>query len=122
MFRIALSMTSAPHQICFWACLHATSSQHTEDLLSNVTTEKPEVCVVQVLLGYREIPKKEAAILSVLNPAGEGARLDPRVWNVGDGRIKLISYKPKRDEKQKKKEQEADNVTEKNALETVSDV
>lgn len=80
------------------------------------------MCFVQVLLGYREIPKKEAAILSVLNPAGEGARLDPRVWNVGDGRIKLISYKPKRDEKQKKKEQDADNVTEKNALETVSDV
>ena len=119
---MALSMTSAPPQICFWACTHATSLLHTEDLPSTITSEKPEVCFAQVLLGYREIPKKEAAILSVLNPAGEGARLDPRVWNVEDGRIKLISYMPKRDDKQKKKEQEADNVTEKNALETVSDV
>ena len=78
--------------------------------------------LVQVLLGYREIPKKEAAILSVLNPATEGARVDRRAWNVGDGRIKLLAYKPKKDEKQKGKEQEKDNVTEQNALSTVADV
>ena len=80
------------------------------------------MCWVQVLLGYREIPKKEAAILSVLNPATEGARVDKRQWNVGDGRIKLLAYKPKKDEKQKGKEQEKDNVTEQNALSTVADV
>ena len=77
---------------------------------------------MQVLLGYREIPKKEAAILSVLNPAGEGPRLDKRAWNVGDGRLKLISYKPKDDEGQKAKQQESDNVTERNALASVADV
>ena len=77
---------------------------------------------MQVLLGYREIPKKEAAILSVLNPATEGARVDRRAWNVEDGRIKLLAYKPKKDEKQKGKEQEKDNVTEQNALSTVADV
>ena len=80
------------------------------------------ICWAQVLLGYREIPKKEAAILSVLNPATEGARVDIRAWNVGDGRIKLLAYKPKKDEKQKGKEQERDNVTEQNALSTVADV
>ena len=64
----------------------------------------------------------EAAILSVLNPATEGARVDRRAWNVGDGRIKLLAYKPKKDEKQKGKEQEKDNVTEQNALSTVADV
>lgn len=77
---------------------------------------------MQVLLGYREIPKKEAAILSVLNPAGEGARIDRRAWNVGDGRLKFISYKPKQDEAHKAKLQESDNVTEKNALASVADV
>ena len=80
------------------------------------------VSCAQVLLGYREIPKKEAAILSVLNPATKGARTDKRPWNVGDGRIKLLAYKPKKDEKQKGKEQEKDNVTEQNALSTVADV
>lgn len=74
-----------------------------------------------MLLGYREIPKKEAAILSVLNPAGASARMDKRVWNVGDGRVKLLSYKQKHEEKHKPKAQEADNVTEQNALETVAD-
>ena len=79
-------------------------------------------CFTQVLLGYREIPKKEAAILSVLNPAGDSGRLDKRAWNVGDGRIKMISYKPKNDDKnQKTKQQESDNITERNALESVAD-
>ena len=73
-----------------------------------------------MLLGYREIPKKEAAILSVLNPAGEAGRLDKRAWNVGDGRLKLITYKPKGDEKAT--QQESDNVTERNALASLADV
>ena len=77
---------------------------------------------MQVLLGYREIPKKEAAILSVLNPAGEAGRMDKRAWNVGDGRLKLIAYKPKQDEGQKAKQQESDNVTERNALASMADV
>ena len=80
------------------------------------------MCSVQVLLGYREIPKKEAAILSVLNPAGEAARMDKRAWNIGDGRLKFISYKANQDEAHKVKHQEADNVTEQNAMASMADV
>ncbi|CAL5229603.1 g12963 [Coccomyxa viridis] len=88
--------------------------------LSFLTLQLRAQSVGQVLLGYREIPKKEAAILSVLNPAGEAGRLDKRAWNVGDGRLKLITYKPKGDEKAT--QQESDNVTERNALASLADV
>ena len=56
----------------------------------------------------------------MLNPAGEAGRLDTRAWNIGDGRIKMISYKPKGDEKAT--QQESDNVTERNALASLADV
>ena len=47
----------------------------------------------QVLLGYREIPKREEAIISVLNPPGYAERTTPRVWNEGNGCLKLVTYR-----------------------------
>ena len=49
----------------------------------------------QVLLGYREVPREEAAIVSVLNPPGVEPRTAPRVWNSGDCHMKLITYRRK---------------------------
>ena len=46
-----------------------------------------------MLLGYREIPKREEAIVSVLNPPGFEERTTPRVWNEGDGCLKLVTYR-----------------------------
>ena len=46
-----------------------------------------------MLLGYREIPKREEAIVSVLNPPGFEGRTAPRVWNEGDGCLKLVTYR-----------------------------
>jgi hypothetical protein len=73
----------------------------------------------QVLLGYREIPEEEQAIVSVLNPEGLGSRLQPRAWNQGDGRIKLLSYRSKQPGRQAdaKGAHAQENATEKNALE-----
>ena len=48
---------------------------------------------VQVLLGYREVPREEAAIVSVLNPPGVEQRTTPRVWNSGDCHMKLITFR-----------------------------
>ena len=73
---------------------------------------------MQVLLGYREIPEKEEAIVSVLNPAGADLRLAPRVWNAGDNRIKLITYQTSaRKEAVKAKDKEKEGVSEENATE-----
>jgi hypothetical protein len=80
------------------------------------------VCVglVQVLLGYREIPEREEAIVSVLNPSGPDVRSVPRVWNAGDNRIKLLTYQSsvnKEAARSKEKGVAEENATEKNALE-----
>ncbi len=46
--------------------------------------------VKQVLLGYLRVPESPDAPLDVvLNPGGEERRAERRVWNNGDGRIKL---------------------------------
>ena len=46
-----------------------------------------------MLLGYREIPKREEAIVSMLNPPGFRERTAPRVWDEGDGCLKLVTYR-----------------------------
>ncbi len=47
--------------------------------------------VKQVLLGYLRVPESPDAPLDVvLNPGGEERRAERRVWNNGDGRIKLV--------------------------------
>lgn len=77
--------------------------------------------MVQVLLGYREIPEEEQAIVSVLNPEGLEARMSARAWNQGDGRIKLLTYRAKKlpaaKSKVVKNADGEENATEKNALE-----
>ena len=70
-----------------------------------------------MLLGYREVPQKEEAIVSVLNPPGAEARCTPRVWNAGDCRMKLITYRRK--EVAKAYADAEENATESNALERV---
>jgi hypothetical protein len=79
------------------------------------------VCAAQVLLGYREVPQQEEAIVSVLNPPGIEARCTPRVWNAGDCRMKLITYRRKEVAKAyaAAEEDTANNATEGNALERV---
>ena len=47
--------------------------------------------VKQVLLGYLRVPESPDAPLDVvLNPGGAERRAERRVWNNGDGRIKLV--------------------------------
>ena len=47
--------------------------------------------VKQVLLGYLRVPESPDAPLDVvLNPSGAERRAERRVWNNGDGRIKLV--------------------------------
>lgn len=76
---------------------------------------------MQVLLGFREIPEKEEAIVSVLNPSGAEMRLAKRVWNQDDCRIKLITYQSSSRKESKAKEAPGEeNATEKNALERSS--
>lgn len=52
-------------------------------------------CLLQaVLLGHYTIPEASSGIQLVLNPAGKEARMEPRVWNAGDGRCKLLMLVP----------------------------
>ena len=74
----------------------------------------------QVLLGYREIPKQEKAIVSVLNPPGAEDRMQPRVWNNGDGCVKLVTYRRKDRPKGREDRDAEGNETENYALERVS--
>ncbi len=84
-----------------------------------ILVESEGVGAVQVLLGYREIPETEEAIVSVLNPSGAEMRMEKRVWNAGDCRIKLLTYQSSASkEAARAKEGVAEeNATEKNALE-----
>ena len=51
--------------------------------------------VKQVLLGYLRVPESPDAPLDVvLNPGGDERRAERRVWNNGDGRIKLARLAP----------------------------
>jgi len=55
----------------------------------------PGPCLPQaVLLGYYTIPEATSGIQLALNPAGKAARVEPRVWNAGDGRCKLLLLVP----------------------------
>ncbi|KAI3425193.1 hypothetical protein D9Q98_008962 [Chlorella vulgaris] len=48
-----------------------------------------------VLLGFYTIPQRGGGVRLELNPQGEQARSQPRVWNSGDGRCKLLLLAPK---------------------------
>ncbi|KAK9908516.1 hypothetical protein WJX75_009020 [Coccomyxa subellipsoidea] len=88
--------------------------------VSYATLQLRAQAVDQVLLGYREIPEREEAIVSVLNPSGPDVRSVPRVWNAGDNRIKLLTYQSsvnKEAARSKEKGVAEENATEKNALE-----
>ncbi len=47
-----------------------------------------------VLLGYYRIPESAQGIELVLNPQGADTRSRARVWNSGDGRVKLLLLSP----------------------------
>ena len=63
-------------------------------------------------MGYREVPREEAAIVSVLNPPGVEQRTTPRVWNNGDSHMKLITFRRKEVAKKYQLAEEAEDAIE----------
>lgn len=51
------------------------------------------MCLLQVLLGYFVIPSiVQQPINATLNPIGDAARSEIKVWNAGDNRVRLVVF------------------------------